>query len=149
MRIPAEVVRRETCQPDWLALPGALANQPLAGGEGGGRLPACLQAVSGGPLEPGRFVIKHIQCPGTSTEEGHEARNKALSELRHRVRTLEFCDDAGGARLDPSLLVYRGGTVLEHLDGSGETAGFVGGVGKRNRLRVVPGGDRLDRALER
>ena len=126
-----------------------MANQPLTDGEGGGSLGACIQTVGGGSLQPARFVIEHIERRNTSTEQRHEARKKALTELGQRVRSLELSDDIGGAGFDPSLLVYRRGTLLEHFDRSGKAARFVRGVGKRNGLRVIAGRDGLDRAFER
>jgi hypothetical protein len=79
----------------------------------------------------------------------NQAGQQPLTELLDRRGALQFPGDPRHVGLHPPLLVHRGGALLEQVDRARKTACFIRSRGKRHRLAVFAGGDRLDRAFER
>src|SRR5204862_8180639 len=116
-----EVVGRQIGERDLDALPGALADQSLAGLEhGAGAVGVLGETVDRDAAQPLRIRLDLIEAGDPAAEQRNESRKQALSELVERDRALQRGAERRDVGLHPALLLHLRGALREDLDRAGE-----------------------------
>ena len=144
-----EVARGQVFERDRGLLPRALADEALPRPERLPDRPAVAEAEGGDPAKETRVLLVQVERGHAAPEERHEPRDEPLPELGERIGLLHLAGQPRHSRLDPALVLHRRRAALQDVDRPGEGAGLVRGARERHGPRVVPGGDRLDRLLQR
>jgi hypothetical protein len=91
--------------------------------------------------------IHEIKARDAAAQDGNEPGEELLSKLGKRCSALQLAHDLSGAGLDPALFFHCRRSVLEDVDGAGQTAGLIRGLYEWDRLDVVTCGNGFHRCL--